>query len=333
MKTRMTQLLGIKYPIMCGGMMRLAVPKLCAAISNAGALGNLTAANFPSEEDFRNAIRETKSLTKNPFCVNVTMLPALNVGEDHYKMFFRTVAEEKVAAMEIGGTPLDRFAGGESMKVLKDAGVKLIHKVGSIRHAKHCEESGYDEIIAAGVEEGGHPLNDNVTTMVLSQKMAEVLKIPVISAGGTCTGRSLAAALCLGAEGIMFASRFICTPECNVHDNVRQEIIRRQETDTVLYGNSIGLQGRALRNETMKKVVAIESETCDRDEKFSKIIPLIAGTLGPEIWEQGKMDVGSINVGQSIGLIHKVMPCKDMIEEIVGEARAMIQKGSKALLD
>ncbi len=322
MKTRLTEMLGIKYPIVCGGMMRLAYPKLCAAISNAGGLGNLTSFMFPDRKSFKDAIKEVKDLTDKPFWVNVTMLPALHSNEEQFRNYFEVIAEEKVAAIEIGGTPLDRFAGGEYVKILKDAGVKLIHKVGSVKHAVHCEHAGYDAVIAAGVEEGGHPLNENVATTVLTPRMAESVKIPVITAGGMCDGRSLAAALSLGAEGILMATRFICTHECDVHDNVRQELIRRQENETVLYGNSIGLQGRALLNETMKKVLEIEA----RGGGLNEIIPHIAGTLGPEIWEEGNMDVGSINVGQSMGLIQDVVSCKELLDRIVKEAEEATNK-------
>lgn len=326
MKTRLTEMLGIEYPIVCGGMMRLAYPNLCAAISNAGGLGNLTASMYADKEALRGAIREIRELTNKPFWVNVTMLPAINIGDQHYKNFFDVIAEEKVAAVEIGGTPLDKFSGGEYIKILKDAGVKLIHKVGSVRHAVHVEKAGYDAVIAAGVEEGGHPLNDNVATTILTPRIAEAVKIPVITAGGMANGKGLAAALSLGAEGILMASRFICTDECVVHDNVRQELIRRQENDTVLYGNTIGLQGRALLNKTMKEVLEIEK----RCGGLNEILPLIAGTLGPEIWEEGNMDVGSINVGQSIGLIHDVVSCKELLDRMVKEAEETIDKVKKA---
>ncbi len=333
MKTRMTELFGIEYPIMCGGMFTLAVPKLCAAICEAGALGNLTAAMYPTPDDLRNAIREVRKLTQKPFCVNITMLPAMRIGDEHYENWFRVVAEEHVAGIEIGGKPLDKLGNGQWIKILHDAGVKLMHKVGAVKHGKHAEEAGYDAVIAAGVEEGGHPLNENVTSMVLTQKMAETLGIPVISTGGCCTGRALAASLCLGGEGIMFASRFICTPECDVHDNVRQELIRRQENETVLYGNAIGLQGRALLNDTMREVLKIEAEPGGTmEEKLMKVLPLIAGTHGPTIWREGNLNIGSINVGQSIGLIHQVMPVKEMIQEIVREAEKQVAKASRALL-
>lgn len=320
MKTRITEMLGIEYPILCGGMYRLADPKLCAAISNAGALGNITAAYYREKEAFRTALREVRELTDKPFWVNVTVLPAMSITDDDYKNYFDIIIDEKVPALEISGMPLSRFADGEYLKKLKDAGIKLIHKVGSVRHALHAEKVGYDAVLAAGVEEGGHPLNENVATTVLTPRMAESVKIPVITTGGMANGRGLAAALCLGAEGIMMASRFICTHECNVHDNVRQELIRRQENETVLYGNTIGLQGRALLNETMRKVLELEDKKADINE----ILPLIAGTHGDEIWEQGKMDVGSINVGQSIGLIHETVSCQELIEQIVKEAEEVI---------
>ena len=182
-------MLGIKYPIMCGGMFRLAVPKLCAAISNAGGLGNLTASNYATKADFVAAIKEVRELTDKPFWCNVTMLPAMNIGDQHYKNYFDAIIEEKVPAVEIGGTPLDRFAGGEYVKKLKDAGVKFIHKVGAVRHAVHAEKAGYDAVLAAGIEEGGHPLNDNVATTVLTPRIVESVKIPVITVGGMADGR------------------------------------------------------------------------------------------------------------------------------------------------
>ncbi len=322
MKTRITEMLGIEYPILCGGMMRLAYPPLCAAISNAGGLGNLTSSMYGNKDELVAAIRQVRELTDKPFWVNVTMLPAMNIGDKHYKNYFDACIEEQVAAVEIGGTPLDRFAGGEYVGKLKDAGVKMIHKTGALRHALHAQKAGYDAVIAAGVEEGGHPLNDNVATTVLTARFAEELKIPIITTGGMANGAGLAAALCLGADAIMMATRFICTPECNVHDNVRATLIAKQENDTVLYGNTIGLQGRALKNETMKKVQAVE----DRKGGLGEVLPLIAGTLGPEVWEQGNMDVGSINVGQTIGLIHDTVPCKELLDRMVKEAEEIVGK-------
>lgn len=328
MKTRITELLGIKYPVVCGGMMRLAYPPLCAAISNAGGLGNLTSSMYQNKEELVEAIREVKKLTDKPFWINVTMLPALSLGDQHYRNYFEACIQEKVTAIEIGGQPLDRFADGEYLPRLKDAGVKLIHKVGSVRHAKHAEKAGYDAVIAAGMEEGGHPLDDNVATTVLTQRISQEVAIPVITAGGMGTGAGLAAALCLGADGVLIATRFIATNECQVHENIKAEMVKRQEYETVLYGRSIGLQGRALLNDAIKKVVEIE----ERGGGFDEILPHIAGTLGPEIWDNGNIDAGSVNVGQSIGLIQDVVSCKELLDRMAKEAEDIIN-GVKSKMD
>lgn len=322
MKTRITEMLGIEYPILCGGMMRLAYPRLCAAVSNAGGLGNLTAGNFADKAEFVEAIRQTRQMTDKPFWVNVTLLPAIGIGEERYRDYFDIIAAERIAAVEISGTPLDKFDGGVQLRRLKDAGVRIFHKVGSVRHAKHAEKAGYDAVIAAGVEEGGHPLNDNVATTVLTPRIAESVGIPVVTTGGVADGRGLAAALCLGADGVMMASRFICTDECEVHSAVQKELIERQEFDTVLYGNSIGLQGRALLNDSIKKVLEIEA----RGGEFAEIIPHIVGTLGPDIWQEGKVNTGSINVGQSIGLIHEVVPVKELLDTMVVQAKQIMAR-------
>ncbi|MDY0045354.1 MAG: nitronate monooxygenase, partial [Syntrophales bacterium] len=214
---------------------------------------------------------------------------------------------------------------GVYLKKLKDAGVKIVHKVGSVRHGKSAEKAGYDAVIAAGVEEGGHPLNENVATTVLTPRMAEELKIPVITAGGMANGRSLAAALCLGADGIMMATRFINTLECAVHEKVREEIVRRQENETVLYGNSIGLQGRGLLNDSMREVLKIEA----RGGTLEEIFPHIAGALGDEIWQKGEVSKGLIAVGQSIGLVHDVLSCRELLDGIVKEAEEALASGLK----
>ena len=319
-RTRLTEMLGIQYPIVCGGMMRLAYPPLCAAISNAGGLGNLTSAMYDNKESFKAAIREVRELTDKPFIVNVTLLPSIALGPEQYMAFFDACSEESVPAMEIGGVPLDRIEGGKYVRKLKDAGVKLFHKVGSVKHGKHAEEAGYDGVIAAGVEEGGHPLNENVATTVLTPRMVEELRIPVITAGGMANGRSLAAALCLGAEGILMATRFINTHECKVHEKVYKELIRRNENETVLYGNTIGLQGRALINDSIRKVMEIES----KGGGLNEILPFISGQYGDDIWQEGKMDTGLVPVGQSIGLIHDTVSCRELLDRMVKEAEEIL---------
>ena len=322
MKTAITEMFGIKYPIICGAMMWLCKPKLCAAISNAGGMGNLTAGNYSTEEEFREAINLTRKLTDKPFMVNVTILPSVHITAEHHKMFLRVCAEEKVAGLEISGSPLDKAVGKEYIDVLKKAGVKLFHKVGSVRHAVHAEKSGYDGIYAAGIEEGGHPLNDDVTTMVLTPRIVESVKIPVVTVGGVSNGRTFAAALALGAEGVMMATRFVATQECEVHDNIKQELIRRQEYETTLICKSIGLQGRAIKNKIVEEVLAVEAK-CGGLEQ---LIPLISGQRVKEAWEFGNVDNAPMMMGQSVGFVKDIPTCKDLIERIVKEAGSDIER-------
>ena len=320
MKTRMTTLFGIKHPIMCGGMMWLAKPELCAAISNAGGLGNLTSGNYESGDDFGKAIDKTRQLTDKPFCVNITLLPSVRINKEMHQDYFRVCCEKGVAAIEISGAPLDKYLGVDAVDQAKEAGVKLIHKVGSVKHARHAEEAGYDAVIAAGFEEGGHPLNDDVTTMLLTPRICDSVKIPVITAGGIADGRSLAAALVLGAEGVMMASRFIATKECLAHPKIKEELIRRQENDTTLILGTLDLQMRALKNELVSKVLEVES----RHGGLEEIIPLISGKRSEKAWENGDVDGAPFAVGQSIGLIKEIVSCRELLETMVREAEHIL---------
>jgi len=322
MKTAITEMFGIKYPIICGAMMWLCKPRLCAAVSNAGGMGNITAGNYATEDEFRKAIRETRRLTDMPFMVNVTILPSVHITAEHHRMYLRICAEEKVAGLEISGTPLDKAVGHEYIEMLKKAGVKLFHKVGSVRHALHAEKAGYDGIYAAGIEEGGHPLNDDVTTMVLTPRIAESVRIPVVTVGGIADGRTLAAALALGAEGVMMATRFVATQECEVHDNIKQEVIRRQEYETALICKSIGLQGRAIRNKVVDEVLSLEEKGCGLEE----LIPLISGERVREAWATGDVDRAPMMMGQSVGLVKDIPTCKELIGRMAAEAEADIER-------
>lgn len=324
--TAITKMFGIKYPIICGAMMWLCKPRLCAAVSNAGGMGNLTAGNYETADEFRAAIRETRKLTKNPFMVAITLLPSVRITPEHHKMYVKICAEEKVAGIEFSGTPLDKVAGMEAVEMLKKAGVKMFHKVGALRHALHAEKIGFDGIYAAGIEEGGHPLNDDVTSMVLTPKIASSVKIPVVTVGGIADGRTMAAALALGAQGVMMASRFIATKECEVHENIKQELIRRQEFDTIIYGKSIGLQGRGLKSKVIEEVLAIEA----RHGGFEELIPLLSGQKVKEAWETGDVNYAPLMVGQSIGLINDIPTCKELLERMATQACESLAKASKA---
>ncbi|HPE45513.1 MAG TPA: nitronate monooxygenase, partial [Deltaproteobacteria bacterium] len=311
-KTAITEMFGIKYPVICGAMMWLCTPKLCAAVSNAWGMGNLTAGNFETEEEFRAAIGETKRLTDKPFMVGITILPSVRITSEHHAMYARVCAQERVAGIEVSGSPLDKALGNKAFGELKDAGVRLFHKVGSVRHAMHAEKAGYDGVYAAGFEEGGHPLSDDVTTMVLTPRIADSVKIPVVTVGGIADGRSMAAALTLGAQGVMMASRFIATTDCVVHENIKQELVKRQENETTLFCKTIGLQGRALRNKIISEVLRAEGE----GKGIEALIPLIAGQRIKRAWETGDVEDAPLMVGQSIGHIRGIVSCKELLEKM-----------------
>jgi NADH:quinone reductase (non-electrogenic) len=327
-KTAITEMFGIKYPIICGAMMWLCKPRFCAAISNAGGMGNITAANYESEEEFRGAIREVRKLTDKPFTVNITMVPSVRIGMELIFMYARVCMEERVAAIEFSGTPADKGLGLELFDGLKKANVKLFHKVGALRHAVHAEKAGYDGIYAAGIEEGGHPLNDDVTTMVLTPRIAETLKIPVVTVGGIADGRSVAAALVLGAEGVMMASRFIATKECEVHDKIKEELVKKQEFDTTLYGQSTGLQGRGLKSAVIKKIMEIE----ERGGGLDELIPLMSGLKVKQAWETGDIDYAPLMVGQSIGLIKDIPTVQELLDRMGREAQEYLARANKRII-
>lgn len=326
-KTAITEMFGIKYPIICGAMMFLCKPKLCAAVSNAGGMGNLTAGNWETEKEFRAALEETRKMTSKPFTVNITLLPSVRLNPENYQMWVRVCAEEKIAALEISGTPLDKALGMETVEMLKKARVKLFHKVGSVRHAVHAEKVGYDGIYAAGVEEGGHPLNDDVTTMLLTPRIVESVNIPVVTVGGIADGRSLAAAMVLGAQGVMMASRFIATQECEVHDKHKQELINRQEHETVLYGQSTGLQGRGLKNKTVSEIKAIENRGGNLDD----LLPLMSGLRMRDAWISGDAESAVLPVGQSIGLIRDIPTCQELLDRMGKEAAEYLDKAKNMI--
>ncbi len=325
--TKITEMFGVKYPIFCGAMMWLSIPPLCAAISEAGGIGNLTAGNYETEEEFRAALDEVRKQTDKPFMVGITILPSLRITGEHHAMYVKVCAEEKVAGVEISGAPLDRGLGMDAVETLKKANVKMFQKVGAVRHAVHVAKVGYDGIYAAGIEEGGHPLNDDVSTMILTPRITEEVDIPVVTVGGIADGRSIAAALTLGADGVMMGSRFIATKECPCHDNIKKELLKRQEFDTTIFGQSIGLQGRALKSKVIDEVIKIEESGGGLED----LIPLISGHRIKEAWENGNVDFAPLMVGQSIGLIKEIVTVKELFETMAKEAAETLEKASKKI--
>lgn len=322
-KTAITDMFGIEYPIICGSMMWLGTPELCAAVSEAGGLGNLACGNYENEDAFRAAIARVRELTAKPFLVGLTLLPSVRITEDMNRMYVRVAAEEKVAGMEVSGSPIDKTLGGEALVTLKKAGLRVFHKVGSVRHGIHAEKAGYDGVYCLGFEAGGHPHRDNVGTMVLTPAMVDALGIPVVTVGGVADGRAMAAALTLGAEGVMMASRFLTTTECLAHENIKQEIVKRRETDTIVFGGTaLGMQGRALKNSLMEEIMAIE----EKGGGLAELFPLISGQRIRDAWEKGEVDGAPFMVGQCIGHIHQVMSCREVIETMCADAQKHLDR-------
>lgn len=327
MKTRITELFGIKYPIQCGGMLWIATPQLAAAISNTGAMGNLTSGNYNSGDELRKAIDETRALTNQPFIVNITTMPSIRLPVELLRAFFEICCEKKVTAIEIAGAPVDTFLGKDLIPKAKEAGVKVLHKVGTVKHAIHAQKVDYDAVTVAGFEEGGFPHKDNVSTLLLVPRVVESVDIPVLAAGGMADGKSLAAALTLGADGIMMATRFLATRESGIHQNIYQTLLEKNENDTSLNLQTLlgdfGLQVRALRNEIMQKVEAIEAEGGDLNE----LLPLISGERARTVWREGNAEEAMLTIGQSVGRIQDIPSVATLIPRIVEEARVALEKG------
>lgn len=315
-KTKVTELFGIEAPILCGGMLWATDARLCAAISEAGGLGCVTADQYTSGDALREAIREVKALTDKPFGVNITLMKSFRITAETFMDFFRVCAEEKVANIEVSGLFATDF-----IPMLHSAGVKITHKVGAVRHAMKIERLGYDAVIVAGVEEGGHPLSDNVATTVLLPKVAENVHIPVIATGGMVDGKSLAAALCLGADGIMMATRFIASEECWVHENIKNWILELNETDTELFCHTT-LQARGVKNSVLNKVNELEKNGADQSE----IVRAVSGKKLREALEKGDTEGAAFLFGQSIGRIHEIKACRDIIRDTVSGAEAVLKE-------
>jgi len=320
-KTRITELLGIEHPIIQGGMQWIATAEFAAAVSNAGGLGIMTALSCASGDELRSEIRKCKSLTDKPFGVNVSMLPVVTFTEI-YDEYFSIVADEKVKVVETSGRNPEQY-----LPILKKAGVKVIHKVPAVRFAKKAEAVGADAVTIVGVECGGHPGMDEVTSLILVPKAAESIKVPLIAGGGFCDGKGLVAALALGAEAILMGTRFMATQECAIHQNFKDWMVKAEETDTMLVERSIKNAARVRRNKAAEEVLELEKGGAGLND----LMPLIAGKIGREAYLSGDLDMGVIACGQTVGRIRNIPTIKELIQEIMSEAEGIIKSLPKKL--
>ena len=312
--TRITQLLGIDYPIVQGGMRWAARAELAAAVGNAGGIGFISAHTQPTPGDLAREIRRVRELIDKPFGVNLTLLPA-NTGFD-YEGYVRVIVESGVPVVETAGSNPAKY-----VPVLKGAGVKIIHKCTSVRFALKAEQLGVDAVSIDGFECAGHPGEDDIPALVLIPAVVAKVRIPILACGGFSDGRGLVAALALGAAGINMGTRFLLTRESPLHASLKAHLVAATERDTVLVGRSYGDSSRVLKNKVA--VAALERERQGRATHKD-----LASLTGAPAWmkamEEGLVDGGAIPIGMVVGLINDVPSCADLIARIVDEARALV---------
>ena len=317
MKTRITELLGIEHPIIQGGMHYVGFAELAAAVSNAGGLGIITALTQKTPEKLAQEIARCRRMTDKPFGVNLTFLPTF--AEPPYP--------EYIEAIIAGGITVVETAGRNPVKYLprlKDAGIKVVHKCTSVRHSLKAQDIGCDAVSVDGFECGGHPGEDDVPNFILLPLAAEALQIPFVASGGMADGRSLVAALSLGAEGINMGTRFIATQEAPVHEKVKQAIVNASELDTRLVMRSLRNTERVLNNAAVEDILRIEKEKGDALQ-IQDIIQQVAGVY-PRIMLEGDMEAGAWSCGMVAGLIHDIPTCKELIDRIMREADEIITR-------
>ncbi len=315
-KTRITEMLGIEYPIIQGGMMWLSTAELAAAVSNAGGFGIITALSCGSKEGLRQEIHKCKGLTDKPFGVNVSMLPRLTAN-DRTDGYFDVIIEEGVTGVETSGRNPEPY-----LPRLKQAGIKVIHKVPAVRFAQKAENVGVDAVTLVGFECGGLPGMDDVTTFILIQKATKVLNIPVVAGGGICDAKGFMAALALGAEGVLMGTRFMLTDECWAHPQIKERLLQATELDTVLVARSIQNASRVIKNQAAMRALEMEQ----RNATLEELRTVINSEAGLKALQEGDAEGGIIACGQVIGLIDDLKSVQAVIDEIVEGAQAIYRR-------
>ena len=315
MKTRITELFEIEHPIIQGGMHHVGFAELAAAVSNAGGLGTITGLTQGTPEKLANEIARCQEMTDKPFAVNLTFLPSLTPPD--YPGLVKVIIDAGVPVVETAGRN-----PAEYLPALKDAGIKVIHKCTSVRHALKAEKIGCDAASVDGFECGGHPGEDDIPNMILLPRAAEELKIPFIASGGMGNAQQLVAALAMGAEGINMGTRFIATKEAPVHQNVKDALVNASELDTTLIMRPLRNTERVLKNDAVDRILEKEKSLGDKIQ-IQDIFGEVAGVY-PKIMQEGTMEAGAWSCGMVAGLIHDIPTCKELIEGIISEAEQII---------
>jgi len=317
MKTAITEMFGIQHPIIQGGMHYVGFAELAAAVSNAGGLGIITGLTQKTPADLSKEIARCREMTDKPFGVNITILPTLTPPD--YPAIVKAVIEGGVKVVETAGrNPVDL------LPPLKEAGIKVIHKCTSVRHSLKAQAIGCDAVSVDGFECGGHPGEDDVPNFILLPRAADELEIPFVSSGGMADGRSLVASLAMGAQGMNMGTRFIATKEAPVHDNVKAAIVAASELDTRLVMRGLRNTERVMTNDAVERLIEKEKRLGD-SLKFEDIIEEVAGVY-PAIMMEGDMDRGAWSCGMVAGLINDIPTCQELIDRIMAEADAIIDR-------
>lgn len=313
LRTRFTETFGIEHPIVQGGMMWVGRAELVAAVANAGGLGFITALTQPTPDDLRREIERTRELTDKPFGVNLTILPSINPPP--YEEYVRAIVDSGIKIVETAGSNPEPF-----LPAYREAGIKVVHKCTSVRHALKAQKIGVDAVSIDGFECAGHPGEDDVPGLVLIPAAARALTIPIIASGGIADARGLVAALALGADGVNMGTRFLCTQESSIDQQVKEQIVANSERDTQLIFRTMHNTARVADNEISRKVVEIERA----GGKFEDVRELVSGARGRRVFEEGDLDAGIWSVGLCQGLIEDIPTCAELIGRMVSEAEELI---------
>ncbi|WP_088185609.1 NAD(P)H-dependent flavin oxidoreductase [Sphingobium sp. Z007] len=314
-KTRITQMLGIEHPVVQGGMQGVGRAELASAVSNAGGFGILTGLTQPTPDDLKKEIERCRSMTDKPFGVNMTVFPTINAPD--YRAYAQAIIDMGIKAVETAGTP----AVAEIWAMFKAADVRIIHKCTAVRHAVSAQKKGVDAISIDGFECAGHPGEDDIPGLILIPAAADKVTIPMLASGGFGDGRGLVAALALGAEGINMGTRFCATVEAPIHPNVKQAYIDNDERGTNLIFRKLHNTARVGKSVVSDKVVEILAQP---DATFKDVQAYVAGAQGRVVLEEGDMDAGIFWAGMIQGLIHDIPTCQQLIDRIVGDAKAIV---------
>lgn len=316
LETRITKMLGIKHPVVQGGMQWVGLAEMASAVSNAGGLGILTGLTQPTPDDLLKEISRCQEMTDQPFAVNLTILPTIKPVP--YEEYAQAIVDSGVKIVETAGRNPEPF-----LPLFKAADIKVIHKCTSIRHSLKAERIGCDAVSVDGFECAGHPGEDDVTNLILLPLAARRLKIPFLASGGLGDGKGLAAALAMGADGINMGTRFMVTQEAPIHEKVKQAMVDANEMDTALIYRSLRNTARVFKNSIAEKVLEIEAQP---GTDFEDIRPLVQGAKGRELFEEGDLDRGIWSAGMVVGLIDDIPSCQQLIERIIDEAEEIITR-------